>query len=431
MTNPVVGAVGVQRTQLPNGLVVCSEYVPGVRSVAIGVWIRSASVHERREQMGISHLLEHLVFKGTARRTAKQIALALESRGGSIDAYTSREHTAFQAHVLDRDADLALDLLQDLIFSPALRQDDLALERQVIFDEIAMIEDAPDDFVFELHNSELWGDHPYGYTILGTRDSIGAIDAEQVRLHHAERFRPDNMVMALGGNIDHEAICARLIAQGWGEPRPGTTARTVPPPPIPVAPHEQRTERESQQAHIVVGSTTIAMRDPSRPAFLVLSCLFGGGMSSRLFQRVREELGLAYSVYGYQSLSSDIGLHGVYVGTGPETADRALEAVRDELKRLVDDGMGEDELALGREQLEGQYLLSLESPSARMQRAASCELYGEPFRTLDEVLTRIRSVTPADALAVARKWFAPERQTVVILGPTSGSPETRDSETRD
>jgi predicted Zn-dependent peptidase len=191
-----------------------------------------------------------------------------------------------------------------------------------------------------------------------------------------------------------------------------------PPAPAPAAPSRKLIARDSHQAHIVFGSTTIPVADATRPAFLVVSTLFGGGMSSRLFQRVREELGLAYAVYGYQSLYSEVGVHGVYVGTAPDTAERARQAVNDELQRLVDHGVAEDELSLGREQLIGQFLLSLESAGSRMQRAASSELYGEPFRSVDEVIQRIESVTTADALAVAQKWFAPERQTVLTLGPS-------------
>jgi predicted Zn-dependent peptidase len=386
----------------------------------MGVWVKSASVHELREQMGISHLLEHLVFKGTKRRTAREIALALEARGGSLDAYTSREHTSFQAYVLERDLPIAIDVLHDLVMAPLLRDEDLQLERHVILDEIAGVEDTPDDVVFEEHNARLWGDHPYGYTILGTRDSVSRLSIDRIRDRHAGAFRPENMVIALGGNVDHDNVCKLLLAAGWGEVIPhasGEAAPFVPPPPQPQPPSQSVIHRDSHQSHIVLGSTTIPVRDPSRPAFLVVSTLFGSGMSSRLFQRVREEMGLAYAVYGYQSMYSDVGLHGVYVGTAPETAQKARDAVMDEMKRLVDHGVGEDELMLGRQQLVGQFLLSLESAGSRMQRAASCELYGEPFRSVDEVIQRIESVTVADALAVAQKWFAPERQTILTLGP--------------
>ncbi|HYV99079.1 MAG TPA: pitrilysin family protein [Gemmatimonadaceae bacterium] len=411
-----VPAARVERTQLPNGLVICTEYVPGVRSVALGVWVRSASVHESREQMGVSHLLEHLVFKGTARRTARDIAVALESRGGALDAYTSRENTAFQAHILDRDLPLAIDLLHDLLFSPLLRDEDLALERQVVLDEIALVDDTPDDLVFEEHNALMWGAHPYGYTILGTRESVGALTGSALRAQHARAFVPSNMVMSAAGNVDHQHVVSLVESAGWGAPGASRPVVAVPPPQMaPVA--TKHIVRDLQQSHIVFGSTTIPMADPTRPAFLIVSTLLGGGMSSRLFQHVRERLGLAYAVYGFHSLNSDIGMHGVYVGTAPETTSKARTAVDDELKRLTDEGVPEDELELGRQQLLGQYLLSLESPGARMQRAASCELVGEPFRTVEEVTRRIESVTRDDALAVARAWFAPERHSVVVLGP--------------
>ena len=417
MSVAVSGTASAQRTQLPNGLIVCSEFVPGVRSVALGVWVRSASVHEPREMMGISHLLEHLVFKGTAKRSARQIALELESRGGAIDAYTGREHTCFQAHVLDRDLPIAVELLRDLMFAPLLREEDLRLERQVVYDEIALVEDAPDDLVFELHNKLLWGEHPYGYTILGTRDSLGKLSAGDMRAVHRREYRPDNIVIAAGGNIDHDDLVARLVAAGWGESGSSSVSSDARIPPATEPPAVRHVSRDLQQTHIVSGSTTIKMNDPARPAFMVLSALFGGGMSSRLFQRVREELGLAYAVYAFQSLYADVGIHGVYVGTAPNTAAKAQQAVTDELKRLTDDGIAEDELALGRRQLVGQFLLSQESVNARMNRAASRELYGEPYRTIDEVIARIEGVTVADVLVVARKWFAPERQTVLTLGP--------------
>jgi predicted Zn-dependent peptidase len=417
VTLAVPETVAVERTELPNGLVVCSEFVPGVRSIALGAWVRSASVHERREQMGVSHLLEHLVFKGTQKRSAHDIALALESRGGSIDAYTGREHTAFQAHFLDRDLPVAVDLIRDLIFTPLLNDADLQLERQVVYDEIALVHDTPDDVVFEEHNAALWGEHPYGYSILGTRESLGALSEESIRALHGDVYRPGNVVVAAAGNVQHDQLITVMKESGWHDVPAGGRAEPVRPNPIPSPASRTHVSRDSQQAHVVFGSTTIRMADASRPAYLVVSALLGGGMSSRLFQRVREQMGLAYSVYGFHSFHSDVGVHGVYVGTGPDTAERAVDAVSDELRRLVDDGIREDELETGRQQLIGQFILSQESVGARMQRVAGRELYAEPYRTVDEIIQRIESVTPADALQVAQQWFTPERQTVVVLGP--------------
>lgn len=421
MIAPASGAVAVERTELPNGLVVCSEFVPGVRSIALGAWVRTGSVDEPRDQMGVSHLLEHLVFKGTRHRTAHDIALALESRGGGVDAFTSREHTAFQAHFLDRDLAIAADLLRDLIFDPLLRAADLSLERQVVLDELAQVEDTPDDLVFEHHNSLLWGSHPYGYSILGSRETIGAITEDTVRALHQRAYSPRNVVITAAGNISHDALLAALGDAGWlavdGGPRPPAGR----PMPSAAAVSSVHVARDLQQSHLVMGSTTIAMPDPSRPAYLVVNALLGGGMSSRLFQKVREQMGLAYTVFSFHSLYSDVGVHGVYVGTSPDTAGRARQAVLDELSRLSDEGIPEAELEMGRQQLIGQFLLSLESVGARMNRLATRELYGEPFRSVDEVIARIEAVTPADALAIAQRWFSPSRQTIVEMGPATAT----------
>jgi len=418
------GASGAERTELPNGLVVCSEPVPGVRSIALGIWVRWGSVHERREEMGISHLLEHLVFKGSRHRSAHDIALALESRGGALDAYTAREHTVYQAHFLDRDLPVAADLLRDLIFEPLLLDADLRLERNVILDELAQVEDTPDDLVFEHHNGALWGGHPYGYSILGSRESIGAMTESGVRALHSRAYNPRNVVISAAGSLTHAGLVRVLLDAGWGSlPDAGGDGNgATRPQPTPKPASRVQIARDLQQTHLVFGSTTIPMRDPSRPAYLVVNALFGGGMSSRLFQRVRERLGLAYAVYSFHSLYSDVGVHGVYVGTGPETAGRARQAVLDELARLAEEGIPEQELAGGRQQLIGQYLLSQESVGARMNRLAMRELYKEPFRTVDEVIARIEGVTPADVLAVAQAWFAPARQTIVELGPAQTTP---------
>lgn len=406
-----------RRSVLPNGLTVLSERMPGVRSVAFGAWVRAASIHETREQMGVSHLLEHMVFKGTPRRTARQIALELEALGGSLDAYTAREHTAYQARVLDEHLEIAADVIGDLVFTPALRASDLELERKVVLEEIAMVDDTPDDLVFELHNEVLWGPHPYGYPILGTRDTVAALRTADLQALHARAYHPRQLVVAASGNVQHEELLAVLDRTGWAVERAGDAT----PLPVPVAaaqaPARRHVPREGAQTHIVVGSATVAYGDPRRHAVGLVSLLLGGGMSSRLFQRVREELGLAYSVYTFQSFHAETGIHGVYVGTGPETARAALEAIEAELARVAEQGLPAEEVAMGKSQLKGQITLSLESVSARLYRAAGVELYDEPYRTLDEMLALVDAITPEQITAVAREFFAPERQTVVSLGP--------------
>jgi predicted Zn-dependent peptidase len=410
-------AGGFRRTVLPNGLTVLSETMPGVRSVAFGAWVRAASLHEPRELMGVSHLLEHMVFKGTRRRNAKQIALELEALGGSLDAYTSREHTVYQARVLDEHLDIAADVIGDFVFEPLLRKSDLELERKVVLEEIAMVDDTPDDLVFELHNEALWGPHPYGYSILGTRESVAALKTTDLKALHERAYHPTQLVVAASGNVTHDALLESLERTGWMSRTGGDAARLTVAPPAALTPTRRHVERDGAQTHIVVGTTAMAHEDPRRHAMILLSTMLGGGMSSRLFQRVREELGLAYSVYTFQSFHADVGMHGVYVGTGPETARDALEAIQSELADVAANGLPAAEVAMGKSQLKGQITLSLESVSSRMYRCAGVELYGEPYRTLDEMLAQIEAVTPEQVAEVAREFFAPERQTVVSLGP--------------
>ena len=407
----------VCRTVFGNGLTVVSEHMPGVRSVAFGAWVRAASIHEPRDRMGVSHMLEHMVFKGTSRRSAKEIALSLEALGGSLDAYTSREHTVFQARVLDEHLPQAADVIADLIFRPALRAEDLRLERRVILEEISMVDDTPDDLVFELHNAELWGEHPYGYSILGTRDTVSALGTKDLQALHQRAYHPPQIVVAAAGNIDHDALVETLHRTGWGDIDRGDPTPLTSNVPEPLAAHRTHVEREGAQTHIVYGSRAIPHADDRRYALGLVSTLLGGGMSSRLFQRIREDLGLAYAVSTFQSLHVDAGVHGVYVATGPETTAEAMEAIEAELADVCASGLPEDEIESGKQQLRGQITLSMESVSSRMYRAASPELYGEPFRTLDEVLDRVQRITPDEVRSVCAEFFAPEAQTVVSLGP--------------
>jgi predicted Zn-dependent peptidase len=367
--------------------------------------------------MGISHMLEHMVFKGTARRSAKELALALETLGGSLDAYTAREHTAYQAKVLDEHLPQAADVLADLIFRPTLRASDLALERKVVLEEISTVDDTPDDLVFELHNSQLWGTHPYGYSILGTRETVAAMDHADLRALHSRAYHPEQIVVAAAGNVEHDALLETLETAGWADiPRGGLpTLRS--PAPIVQAPGAVHFERDTAQTHIVIGSTVFAHSDPRRYAMSMIGMLFGGGMSSRLFQRIREELGLAYSVYSFQSFHEDSGVHGVYVGTTPESARAAVDAINSEMEMLAAQGLTEEDLTAGKSQLKGQITLSLESPSSRMYRAAGVELYGEPYRTLDEVLALVDAIDAETVAGLCKTYFNPAAQTLVSLGP--------------
>ena len=415
----------LRRTTLPNGLTVLSEFMPGVRSVAVGAWVRAASLHERRERMGVSHLLEHMVFKGTRRRSAKDIAMSLEQLGGSLDAYTSREHTVYQARVLDEHLEIAVDVIGDLVFEPLLRQTDLDLERNVVLEEIAMMEDTPDDLVFELHNEALWGKHPLGYSILGTRETVSALGVKDLRSLHARAYGPSNLIVAAAGSVDHDRLLELLEKTGWHARTDHSPGPLTTPSPKTSKPTRQVIKRAGSQTHIVLGAPTIGYKDPRRHALVLLSVVLGGGMSSRLFQRVREELGLAYSVYTFQNFHATCGVQGVYVGTAPSTAAAALDAIESELAGVKANGLTDEEISQGKGQLKGQITLSLESPTARMYRAAAVALYGEPYRSLDEMLALVESIEPATISELAAEFLDPSNQTIVSLGPGPRSNRAR------
>ena len=404
------------RTVAPNGVTVLSERLPGLRSVALGIWVRSASVNERRQIMGAAHLLEHMVFKGTERRTAHQVALELEVRGGSLDAYTSRDHTSFQAHVLDTDLSLAVDIVTDVIRRPLIRAADLELERNVVLEEIKSVDDTPDDLVFDLHSAALWPDHPYGFQILGTPETVTALRIDDLKGLHREGYFPRNCVIAAAGNLDHDRLLEALDHEGWfGENGAGQLPVAAPVVPA-VHGVERRVHRDTAQRHIVFGTDTFPSRDPRRFALALLTNTFGGGMSSRLFQRIREDLGLAYAVYSFQQFYRMTGLIGVYVGTRASTAAQAKTAIRAEFALLAEKGLEPAELDGAKQQLKGQLMLALENPASRMHRLAGFILNDDRYRRLDEVLTAIDAVTHAEVCAVAREFFGPERQTVVELG---------------
>jgi len=295
----------LHRTDLPNGLTVLSESVPGARSVAFGAWVRAATLHERPEQMGVSHLLEHMVFKGTRTRSAQQIALALETLGGSLDAYTEREHTSYQARVLDEHLPEAASVIGELIFEPLLRQADLALERKVILEEISMVDDTPDDIIFDVHNRAVWGDHPHGFPILGTRATVKALSVADLHDLHERAYHPGRLVVAASGRVEHDQLLEVLQNTGWSTRERGDMTPFPLDPVEAAGPHAEHVSRKDiAQTHIVLGGQGIAFGDNRRYAFALLDMLIGGGMSSRLFQKVREELGLAYSV---QTFSSSYG----------------------------------------------------------------------------------------------------------------------------
>lgn len=367
-------------------------------------------------------MLEHLVFKGTPTRSPRDLTFALETLGGTLDAWTARDHTAFTARVLDEHLDVACEVVADLLFRPLLRSEDWSLERGVILEEIAEMEDTPEDLVHELHNAALWGGHPYGWSILGTQETIAALPVEAVRALHARAYHPGLMVVAAAGCVTHERLLEALAAAGWmAEPGRDATPLAVPAAPPPVVPRRVHIERPGTQVHVVFGAPTVHWSHPHRFAVSLASMVLGDGMSSRLFQKVREELALCYSVHTFTDFHQRAGMQGTYLATTPAKAARAEQVVRDELARLAEHGLPADELAAAKRQLKGQLTLAMEGPSARMHRAAAAELYAAAYRPLDQVLAEIDALDEGTVAAVCAEHFAPERHVVVSLGASGGA----------
>ncbi|WP_419948512.1 M16 family metallopeptidase [Candidatus Palauibacter sp.] len=398
-----------------------SERLDSVRSVAVGLWVRQGRVHEDPAEGGVSHLLEHMAFKGTRRRSARDLAWELERLGGALDAYTTHESTAFQARVPAGDLDIALDVLCDLTFRPRLEARDLEVEREVVLEEIAAAADIPEDIAFEEHARFLYGGHAYGEPILGTRATVRALPATALAEAHRRAYRPDNVVVAAAGAVEHEALVAGLAR--WLPDRAGGPPPEDPPTPVPGIGMRRIPRDGGRQTHIVTGGLSVPYRDPLRYAIYVTSTALGGGMSSRLFQRIREERGLAYSVYSFHGFFSRAGHVGAFVGTRPETAEEAREALLEELDRLAREGLTKAELDDTRSQLTGQFLISLESPAARMNRLAGIALHGHRYRTLDEVAARIDAVDRTQCLEAAA-YFAPDRLATLELAAEAAGGES-------
>lgn len=405
---------GVFRTALRSGTIVLSERMESVRSVAVGYWFRAGSAHEPPGLGGIAHLLEHMVFKGTARRSAREIAVEIERLGGALDAYTAHEHTSFQARVPDTALGTAVDVLSDLGFSATLAPSDLELEREVVLEEIARVDDTPDDLVFDLHADFLFPGHPYGAPILGTRESVEAVSAEALAALRDGAYRPAGLVVAAAGRVEHDRlvdlVAARLPSEPGGPP-------VEVPAPVERGVGRRRVERPGgRQVHLVAGAPGVPWGDPLRDASVIVNTALGGGMGSRLFQKIREELGLAYSVFSWQAFYRSGGAAGAYLGTRSESAERARDALLAEFRALAGDGLPPAEDAETRTQLKGQLLLSLESPGSRMHRLAGTVLHDEPYRPLDEIARRIDAVT-GDQIREVCAGLEPDGLAVLELAP--------------
>ncbi len=411
----------VYRTVLPGGLRVITESLPAVRSASFGIWAGVGSRDEDLRHAGATHYLEHLLFKGTKRRSALDISAAIDAVGGELNAFTAKEYTCYYARVLDADLPLAIDVLSDMVTGSLLEPNEVEAERAVILEEIAMTDDDPSDSAHEAFGSQLFGDTPLGRPILGTGSSINAITRDQIAEHYVAKYGAENLVVAAAGRLEHEEIVA-LTAQSFA-PMLKSEAPPAPPrlpgragPDVGSGTGVRLVSRPIEQANLVLGCAGLARTDDRRFALGVLNAALGGGMSSRLFQEIREKRGLAYSVYSFSSQHADVGVWGIYAGCLPAKADEVLSICTEEIAKVCDAGLTKEELDRGKGQLRGSIVLGLEDPASRMTRIGKSELVYPDLEPVDEILAQIEAVTLDDVRDVAAAILA-QPKALAVVGP--------------
>ena len=413
----------VRSTRLPNGITVLTEHMPGLRSVTAGIWVRRGSRHEARELNGICHFIEHAVFKGTQRRTARDIAVESDRLGGNLDAFTTHEMTGFAVKVADKSLPEAFDLVADLLAQPRFDQNDLEREQKVILEEMKMIEDTPDELLGELFNAAYFPDHPLGRPIEGTKETVSSFDHATISAFHAREFSPSNLVVAAAGNVEHERL-VELVEKSFSNGATNAGATKMNPvseqSPTPAAPILIEHKKELEQAHLVIAAPWPDAKSAERYAASLLSSIVGGGTSSRLWQKIREERGLAYSVGAGGSTFSDVGVFTIYAGTSPKHVDEVLDLGLEELRRVVGESVSPDELKLAKDQAVSSILLGLESSSARASALARQEIIHGRRISPAEIIQKIDTVNPEDMQQVARRFLTSESLALGALGNLNG-----------
>jgi predicted Zn-dependent peptidase len=408
----------IKKHALPNGLVVITENMPHVRSVSVGVWVRSGSRGEAPDENGLAHFIEHMVFKGTERRSAEAIAREMDSVGGMLDAFTSKEQICFNAKVLDEHLPIAFDVIADLILRPNFDSEDVTKEQQVILEEIKMDMDNPEYLLHEVFTRGFWPEHALGRPILGTPETVKNFNREVLKTRFASWFAPDHLVVTAAGNVAHEQVLD-LVTREFGHLQPsGQHAPHI--APRTEAPIHLEKKRDLEQVHLCVGVPSVPLGHEDRFGVAVLNNLLGGGMSSRLFQNIREKRGLAYAVFSEITPYSDAGMLTVYAGSGKETVGQVLDLIVGEFRDLKKSLVTEEELTRSKNHLKGSLMLSLESTSARMSNLARQELYFRRFYSLDEILDSIEAVTREQLQSLARQYFRAEDTAVTVLGNLNG-----------
>jgi predicted Zn-dependent peptidase len=405
---------GYRKSVLPNGIRILTERMPHVRSVAVGVWVETGSRHEQAARGGVSHLIEHLVFKGTATRTAQDIARTMDSVGGQMDAFTTKENTCFYVQVLDQHLPLAVDLLTDILLHPLFDAEELEREKSVVLQEIRMVEDTPDDVIHDLFAAQVWGDHPLGRPILGTRELVTGFGRDGIAEHFGEEYVPPQIIIAVAGNVTHEQVL-ELFGRGFNgfergaRPRAGSTPRLCPGVNI--------VHKALEQVHLVMGFPGLRHAAPERYAMFLLNDVIGGSMSSRLFQEIRERQGLVYSIHTGAQAYADTGVLYVQAATDAQNFSKVLKSVLKELRDLKKDGITADELKRAKDHLKGSLMLSLESTSSRMNRLAKHEMHLGSFLTMDAMLASIDGVKHEEVQALVTEVIDEDRLALTTLGP--------------
>jgi predicted Zn-dependent peptidase len=407
----------IVRDSLDNGLRILTEPMQQVRSVSIGVWLARGSRHETAEQSGIAHFVEHMLFKGTATRSAEDIAQAIDSIGGQLDAFTAKEYASYYIKVLDEHLPRALDVLSDLVLNPAFNPDDVEREKKVILEEIKMVEDTPDDLVHELFTQGFWEDHPLGRPILGTRETVESFTADSLRTYFRNTYAPSNLIVSAVGNLEHGAV-RRLIDERFGHLRPVSGEAREDPPQV--APKVLIRQKELEQSHICVGTSSYQQDHENRYASYVLNTLLGGSMSSRLFQNVREKRGLAYAVFSGMSAYRDAGSFTIYAGCANEAVSEVVDLVVEEMRGVKREPVPQAELQRAKDHLKGSLMLSLENTASRMSHIARQEIYFERQVGLDETLAGVEQVTTDDVQRVATDLFQNGSMSATVLGNVNG-----------
>ena len=414
----------IRREVLPNGLCVITEEMQHIRSISIGIWVKSGSRDEDKQWNGISHFVEHMVFKGTQHRSAEDIAKQVDSIGGNLDAFTAKECTSFSIKVLDEHLPIAMDVLSDLVLNPIFADEDISRERGVILEEIKMDEDNPDYLVHEIFTQNFWKDHPLGRPILGTRDTVRRFERPPVLDFYNQSFSPGNVIITAAGYLKHEHF-VELANKYFSGMKPVSNGFHSAPPSI-VPRIILRNKKSLEQVQICVGVPSYPITHEKRHSSYILNTVLGGGMSSRLFQNIRERQGLAYAIYSDLNPYRDTGCLSVYAGTSKTSATKVVESIVSEFRKLKAEKVSAEELKRAKDQLKGSLMLSLESSMARMSNLARQEMYFDHFYGLDELIQKIESVTAEELQTLANRFFQTDNIAVTILGNLNGLKLTRE-----